>query len=607
MKKALLLCLLLPALAFGASSDSLYWTNAAADNDMNNPANYTEGDAGGAAAEIAATDTLFFSSGSAAATASGNIAVAKVKTTAGYSGAWSISGKTLTVDDAYFDATGTLNLGNAVTVNGASGTFHVGSSSGTVTATSYVLTMNGTTAMVLDDDKGITANSLTLGANAVVTNSGSATTTTFTNSGTCLTFTNGGALTANQNMKFYCTGTAAIFSITGSPTFNGTGQIAIRASENQTVTLPAITYTGSGLWLFEEAGTITFQTSTYSLGGAFNIGTATFVLRNALGGNHIIFNTNNYPMTTGSFRVGAQTLTSITFNAGASIFNVTDFSGSNYAGLSTIFNMGTSQWTCTGNWTFGSNYTVTGSPIVTLNGSGAQTVTSNGKSFYDLTINNSGSNIATPVSFADSATLTGDLNLTDGPFLANGIGIEAVDYTYNTADSVRAGRLWLSGNYTRAAGASKCDTSGQQINFLAGVFYTMAAANKTYAEVTANGPLTIDGGATITLLSYGVDGIPVSIASGTTLTAGSIAGIGGTPGSPDTLQGVGGAATLDLAGNQTVTWQYTAIGNIALAAGDTIIVSDGTSINLGGNTGAIIWPHVSGSRKSKLMYKIYYK
>jgi hypothetical protein len=177
-----------------------------------------------------------------------------------------------------------------------------------------------------------------------------------------------------------------------------------------------------------------------------------------------------------------------------------------------------------------------GTSLFTLNGSGAQTITSNGKSFYDLTVNNSGSDIATPVSFADSATLTGDLTLTDGPVVMTDIGIKAVDYTYNSADSVRAGRLWLSGNYTRAAGASKCDTAGQRITFLTGSSHTMAAANKVYAKVTANAPLSINGGATITLLSYGIDGIPVSIASGTTLTTGSIAWIGGTADHPDTLR-----------------------------------------------------------------------
>jgi hypothetical protein len=252
----------------------------------------------------------------------------------------------------------------------------------------------------------------------------------------------------------------------------------------------------------------------------------------------------------------------------------------------------TSNVFCSGTITYFAGLTVDpGTSLVTLNGTGAQTITSAGKSFYDLTINNSGTAF---VALADSLTAN-DVTLTDGPFNAASYGISAADLIYTSQDSVRFQNLWLTGDYTRGATATKSDTSGQHIRFSAAASHTMAAAGKTYARVTTSGPLTITGGATIATLSYGVDGIPVTIATGTTLTAGTVS-IGGSAGALDTMRSgtPGTRCTLDLAGNQTITVSYAAIGDVFLAAGDTILVNDGKSKDLGNNSGNIVFP-ASGS------------
>jgi hypothetical protein len=115
--------------------------------------------------------------------------------------------------------------------------------------------------------------------------------------------------------------------------------------------------------------------------------------------------------------------------------------------------------------------------------------------------------------------------------------------------------------------------------------------------VTTSGPLTITGGATIATLSYGIDGIPITIATGTTLTAGTVS-IGGTTEAPDTLQGAGAGATLDLTGNQTVTWADPVyVKDMALAAGDTVTLT--TGIDGGGNTGAWIFPSSATNRRNR--------
>jgi fibronectin-binding autotransporter adhesin len=593
MKNLLFILALLPGLAFAASSDSLYWTNAAADNDMNNPANYTEGDAGGAAAEIAATDTLFFATGSAAATASGNISVANVVTTAGYSGAWSINGYTLTTstNGPAFDHTGTLHLGNGITCNGASGTFHVGAGVGTVTATSCVLTMNGTTEMVIDIDKSMNLLQLVLGANAVVVNSGAETCTFIGSPNEPLIFAAGATFTNNRSVAFGgALGLAKPFmSFAGAYTFNGSQPVSFWSRGS--MTLPAFTYTGTGIINLVVNGTNSLVvTGNQSYGGGCAL--STYVTD----GTTATIDFNDFNLTATTLSVTKLTVAqNLTYNFGNGTFNIAVFAGGALAGTSNV-NLESAVINCSGNWTFGSNHTVVpGTSIVTLNGTGAQTITSAGKSFYDLTINNSGTAF---VVLADSLTAN-DLTLTDGPFNAASYGISAVDLIHASTDSVRFQNLWLTGDYTRGATATKSDTSGQHIRFSASASHTMAAANKTYALVTTSGPLTITGGATIAALSYDIDGIPVTIAAGTTLTAGTVS-IGGTTLAPDTLQGAGAGATLDLTGNQTVTWALpvTVIG-VALAAGDTVTLTQG--IDGGGNTGAWIFPSSSTTRRKRGM------
>jgi hypothetical protein len=594
MKNLLFILALLPGLAFAASSDSLYWTNAAADNDMNNPANYTEGDAGGAAAEIAATDTLFFATGSAAATASGDISVANVVTTAGYSGAWSIKGYTLTTstNGPAFDHTGTLHLGNGITCNGASGTFHVGAGVGTVTATSCVLTMNGTTGMVLDADKAITIKQQVNGNSSVVTASGSAA-LNVTNSGTPLVIGTNAIYTVNATIYYKSTASSTLYNIGAGTTISGTVklQFFMQAATGSTCTAPALTTNNVGIFISDQS---TSRSTELQLSGNINVGTKTIEILKQVGAATLTFSSGNFSVSGGTFNCGSLSATGI-FVAyfGSSVVSITSFLSTYNTNASTI-NFQSASWSCSGNWTFGSNHTINpGTSIVTLNGTGAQTITSAGNLFYDLTVNNSGTAF---VVLADSLTAN-DLTLTDGPFNAASYGISAVDLIHASQDSTRFQSLWLSGDFTRGALADKCDTAGQHIRFSAGASHTMAAAGKTYARVTTSGPLTITGGATIATLSYGIDGIPITIATGTTLTAGTVS-IGGTTEAPDTLQGAGAGATLDLTGNQTVTWADPVyVKDMALAAGDTVTLT--TGIDGGGNTGAWIFPSSATNRRNR--------
>jgi hypothetical protein len=191
----------------------------------------------------------------------------------------------------------------------------------------------------------------------------------------------------------------------------------------------------------------------------------------------------------------------------------------------------TSQWLISGNITLHANWTVMpGTSLITLNGTGAQTVTSAEKSFYDLTVNNTGTAFITR---ADSLTCH-DLTLTDGPWNSATYGIRCDDLIHASTDSVRYQNVWLTGDYTRAAGATKSDTAGQHLRFVAGTSHTAALAGKTYGQITMSGPTTLNGGAVIRALSFGIDGIMATVAAATKLTVNTMA-ISGSAGSLDSV------------------------------------------------------------------------
>jgi hypothetical protein len=396
--------------------DSLVWAGA---NDMNNAANYTIGNDGPAADEIKATDTLFFSSGSTTATASGNLTVAKVVTTAGYSGAWSILGYTLTIDDGYFDGTGAYDFGNGITVNGASGTLHFGSTLGTVTGTSCVLTMNTATAGIIDDDKEIIINQLVVGSNAIVNNTGAETITM--QSANPLVFTNGGSLTLTNRINLRCNATGNMITVlAGIPAFVNNSPSAVPFSvtaSNVTASIPAINITGTGLAIQFSQIIGSEENVVYNFTGTFSNTTETRFFSNT-GVGPVTYNTNNNAMNfTGGLSVGASAAGAYTLNFGSSIVSVLSY----YSGAGTnnaTINLGSSVWSVSENWDYGPTHTVNpGTSLVAFNGSGDQTIISNNKSFFDVEVDNSGSSA---ISLADSATMENDFTVTNGKIDADG-------------------------------------------------------------------------------------------------------------------------------------------------------------------------------------------
>lgn len=356
------------------------WSSAGS-TDMNLATNYS------GSGELLATDDLVFDATSTVnATATAPLSVNSVVTAAAYSGNWSISGQTLTcAAGASFDGTGTLNLGNGVTCNGASSTAHFGSTLGAVTATSAAMLYSGTTGMVIDDDKGITFKTISLADNAKVTNSGAAS-STYLHSSTPITLGDGASLTINRNMTSALTAAGSFISLPASYTIAGSATLYLSNQSAATCTIPAITAT---VGVIEVQGPVT--NSATNMNGAMSC-TSLVVETTAV--VSFTFNTQNYGIAvTGNLNCGSNNAgANLILNFGSSTISCGAFAATGVFVQATTYNMQSSQWTCAGNWTWKTGYTVNaGTSTVTI--SNTSTVTNVGKSFYRFNVDASGNTI----------------------------------------------------------------------------------------------------------------------------------------------------------------------------------------------------------------------
>lgn len=301
------------------------------------------------------------------------------------------------------DGSGTLNCGNGITATGASSNVHFGSGLGAVTATSCVLTMNTVTAGVIDVNKPaiLFGGGLVLSASAMATNSGAAT-PTFSAATNSLIMGTSSKLTLTENINLRLTGSSTFYSLGVGSSFAGTAAISLGVLGNYSVTLPAITMLGT--FVLQDDANCNFA---YTLTGAITCNAFSCLSR--IAGSTGIFNFNNQPITCGQYRFGTSAASTVTVNESASVINCTTMVAS-IIGTSTR-NMQTSQITCSGSWTFGSNHTITGSAGQSVTFTNTATITSNGKVFPGNKIVNAAGKTITK---ADALSVAGNLTITAG-------------------------------------------------------------------------------------------------------------------------------------------------------------------------------------------------
>lgn len=372
--------------------------NSSGSTDMNDSGNYT-----GTGALLSTDDLVFNNTSTVNATATADLNVASITTTSAYSGEWSVSGRIVTLSgNATFDGTGTLNLGNGFTLNGASATFLLGAGVGTVTSLSCVLTMNGTEGMVYTDNKGITIKQLILGIGAIVTRNGTAGNTSFITSTVGLAplvMNDNSTFTLNQNSEITVNQPAPFFTLGSNVTFNGTGILKCYNQSNGISNVPAFTRTTGDMHFCAgiAGGVINFTGNinmvNRSLRSYGSIANAAITINYGASGNDIIVTCKDL-----YFGVNVSGANNPTVNCNNTTFNVVNF-GSYNTSAHTV-NLQSSTWNLTGNWNSVSNINLNpGSSLIKFI-TNNHSVTSKGKPFYNLILDSPSKTI----SFLDAMT-----------------------------------------------------------------------------------------------------------------------------------------------------------------------------------------------------------
>jgi hypothetical protein len=334
---------------------------------------------------ISATDDLSFDGTSTVnCTFTATVSVATITKVAAYSGTINNGGFNITTSgNQTYDGTGAVVYsGGTVTITG-NGSLHYGSTLTTLTGGGANIDLQGTGNLDIDILTASLFNNVTVGyTGKTTTNTGDS--SSYPNMSGVLTI-NGGAFNPNKYWHIKCNNANPI-SIVGGSTIGGVTGISFAGGTRSTVNIPAIS-SASNLVFYSASTT---NAVTFSLGGAVSAFGYQIYSNHATNGT--TFTTNGYSVTAtgGSTSIGTQ-LGTLTINLGASSWSPRILTTNSWeTGTSVVINWGTSQTSLPYSVTIGAkttnNFTDTSSITITND----STLTTNGKSLYDLTYNASG-------------------------------------------------------------------------------------------------------------------------------------------------------------------------------------------------------------------------
>ena len=399
---------------------------------------------------------------------------------------------TCTVDKYILhDGTGNMVFSGALTITtGIAGqdVFRNTASAGTCTMTACDFTLSGNGFINLG--KAVTMRNMTIAASGKTVINNSTATITITGATTNGTFTKGtGYLESNGQINITHTENPNLLVI-GSGTFNGTGGLTItcQAATGTSFNIPAITYTGSGRFSI-SAGTSMTANITATLTGALNWGTAPMTLSNGWTGGLLTYDTSasNYSLTCGALSLGnnnSSATKGTAYNFRASTITVGSLIAAYTTGLC-VFTMGSSSWTCSGDWSWGSTWAVTLNTF-SLTITNTATITPSGKNFYSLTLDSPGNTIT----WATGSTTIHDLRMEPGTIIAFFAGA-----TYTITTNVANQWDGSAGNLVRI----KSTTWGTSFTLtMSGgahtVLYVAVSDCSSSATVTATGGTNVNSG-----------------------------------------------------------------------------------------------------------------
>jgi len=320
---------------------------------------------------LSATDDLTFNATSVInCTFTGAISCNTIVATTGYTGILSSGGQTLTIASTVNIATGRTTAGSIVLsgtwiqTGDANFTLDCGTG-GTISATNGNIDLRGSgTLTFLKGISNTVLNSFTCAYSSKTTLLSSAVSI----SSRSLIFAGNGTLTCNSILVI---DVASVYALTqGTATWNGTAQITVQISAAITLTINAVNYTGSAVFVIQTANTSAQGASITNLAGNVSCGGTLRIIKNNTGSS--TFNTNNYNIVSAALQAGnANATNQFTFNFGTSTISCTSLDiSSSYNLQITNFNFSSCAISVTANIAFGTNATVsTGTSTITLSGS----------------------------------------------------------------------------------------------------------------------------------------------------------------------------------------------------------------------------------------------
>lgn len=387
-----------------------------------------------------------------------------------------------------------LVLGSSLTISGT-----IDISGGNLDFSGQTLTMNG---------GSITSNATGLKSSSTsnLTFGGSTFTGSIPFSGTgnqlnTLTFsTNGGAYTWNSgvtvNTSVYLTAgtlthTSGITMAANSTIFKGAGSIT--SSSPVAATSYNVTYSGTGNTGLElpttatalnnltitSSGTVTLAATGITVNGDLLISGGTF----AAGANNFTMKGANWTISGGVFTPGTGTVsfsgtTAIGGTGTTSFNNLTTNSGSTLTMFSGNTNISGNVQLNTGG-----TFTANGGTI-TLNGSAAQSISAAGKTFNNISVNKSASN----VTLTTALNLTGLLDIQSATTVASGDNLTLVS---NASGTAMIGALLGGGTVSGNINAQRyIANAGRKYRDISSPVTNPSVSNIIASGVTITGPFT---------------------------------------------------------------------------------------------------------------------
>ena len=247
--------------------------------------------------------------------------------------------------------------------------------------------------------------------------------------GPVLVIGNNASFTTGTNYQiFQCNTSADLLTVGSGSTFVMNGYLQFRTGGANTVTIPALTMSGTGAYLVLITSTV--GNSTVKLTGNLNIGTIPFFLYGQATTN--LFDFNNYNVTCGKFEYEFDVTGKVYFRNG----NISCTSFAIFGGTAAeTIDMGSAQITCSGSWVFESHLVIIpGTSKVTF--TNTATITSNGKSFYNLVIQSG----AATVTLADNV-ICELLTVATGTLNRNGKSVTASEDYASSLNCLSIGAL----------------------------------------------------------------------------------------------------------------------------------------------------------------------